>query len=230
MKIIFSLILSLLLAACAGGQTAPDWQYDTQTAIQRYTRHYLAGEVKLAGASFARARAAVAATGDVAAVGHIELVRCGLHAAALDFTPCSGYSELAGIQTTPADRAYARFIGGDWQGMEAKLLPAQYAALVGASSQSQAEINRVIGAIGDPVSRLIASGLMVKRGTFDAATLRGAVDTAAAQGWRRPLLTYLNLQATQGGDAATLAAIRARIRLVEQSMQTAAKPAPAATE
>lgn len=230
MKIIFSLILSLLLAACGGGQAAPDWQYDAQTAVQRYTRHYLAGEVKLADASFSRARAAVAATGDVAAVGHIELVRCGLHAAALDFTPCSGYTELAGIRTTPVDSTYARFISGDWQGMETKLLPLQYAGLVGAASQPQAAINRAIVAISDPVSRLIASGLMVKRGTFDATTLQNAVDTASTQGWRRPLLTYLGLQVKQGGDAAALAAIQARIRLVEQSMQPAAKPATVTAE
>lgn len=230
MKIIFSLILSLLLAACASGQTPPDWKSDAQTAIQRYTRHYLAGDVKLADASFARARAAVAATGDVAAVGRIELVRCGLHAAALDFTPCSGYHELAGIRTTPADRAYARFIGGDWQGMEVKLLPAQYISLAAASSRPQAEINRVIAAIGDPVSRLVASGLMVKRGVFDAATLQVAVDTAAAQGWRRPLLTYLNLQQKLGGDADTLAVIRARIRLIEQSMQPAAQSVSETTQ
>lgn len=229
MRIVFSLIFSLLLGAC-GGQTAPDWQFDVQTAAERYTRHYLAGDVKLAATSFAQARAAVAATGDVAAVGHIELVRCGLHAAALDFAPCNGYTELAAIRTTPADHAYARFISGDWHGLETSLLPPQYAGLVGAASQPQAVINRAIAAISDPVSRLIASGLMVRRGTFDAVTLQNAVDTASAQGWRRPLLTYLGLQAKQGGDAATLAAIQARIRLVEQSMQPSAKPATVTTE
>lgn len=230
MKIIFILILILLLSACGSGQTAPDWQFDAQTAAERYTRYYLAGDVKLAATSFAQARAAVAATGDVAAVGHIELVRCGLHSAALDFAPCTGYTELAAIRTTPADSAYARFISADWHGMETKLLPAQYVALVGAASQPQAVINRAIVAISDPVSRLIASGLMVKRGTFDATTLQNAVDTASAQGWRRPLLTYLGLQAKLGGDAATLAAIQARIRLVEQSMQPPAKPATVTAE
>ncbi len=229
MKIVFILILSMLLGACAG-QPAPDWQYEAKVAVERYMQHYLAGDVKLAQTSFAQARATVAATGDVAAVGHIELVRCGLHSAALDFAPCTGYTELAAIRTTPADSAYARFISADWHGMETKLLPAQYVALVGAASQPQAVINRAIVAISDPVSRLVASGLMVKRGTFDATTLQNAVDTASAQGWRRPLLTYLGLQAKLGGDAATLAAIQARIRLVEQSMQPLAKPATVTAE
>lgn len=230
MKFIVILMLASLLGACGGGQTAPDWQFDAQTAAERYTRHYLAGDVKLAATSFAQARAAVAATGDVAAVAHIELVRCGLHTAALDFSLCSGYAKLAAIRTTPADSAYARFISGDWQGIETGLLPAQYAALVGAASQPQAAINRTIAAIDDPVSRLIASGIMIKRGQFDAATLQAAVDTASMQGWRRPLLTYLGLQEKQGGDAATLAAIAARIRLVEQSMQPAAKRATVTPE
>ena len=229
MKIVFILILSMLLSACAG-QSAPDWQYEAKAAVERYTQHYLAGDVKLARTSFSQARAAVAATGDVAAVGHIELVRCGLHVAALDFAPCSGYAELAAIRTTPADSAYARFISGDWHGLDTRLLPAKYAALAQAASQPQANINRSIASMDDPVSRLVAGGIMVKRGQFDAATLQASVDTASKWGWRRPLLTYLGLQQKQAGDAAMLAAIAARIRLVEQSMQPAAKPAPVTAE
>ncbi|MHB1244999.1 MAG: hypothetical protein ACYCZH_01060 [Sulfuriferula sp.] len=224
MKIIFILILSGLLSACAG-QSAPDWQYDAQSAAERYTQHYLAGDVRLAETSFHQARNAVAATGEVAAVGHIELLRCGLHVAALDFTPCTGYIELAAINTTPPDHAYARFISGDWKGINAQLLPAQYVSLIASEGQSQVSINRSIAAIEDPVSRLVASGIMIRRAQFDTATLQGAIDTASKQGWRRPLLTYLGLQEKQGGDPATLAAIAARIRLVEQSMQPAAQPA-----
>jgi len=230
MKILFIPILSLLLGACAG-QSAPDWQYDAQTAATRYTQHYLAGDVKLAETSFVQARSAVAATGDIAAVGHIELLRCGLHVAVLDFAPCTGYTELAAIRTTPADNAYARFISGNWQGIDPKLVPAQYGTLMGTANQSQAHINQNIVAIADPVSRLVATGVMVRRGQFDAATLQAAVDVASKQGWRRPLLTYLGLQEKQGGDAATLAVIAARIRLVEQSMmKPAAKPAADTTK
>jgi hypothetical protein len=145
--------------------------------------------------------------------------------AALDFTPCTGYTALAAINTTSADMAYARFISGDWKGMDARLLPAQYASLMATTSQPQASINRNIAAIEDPVSRLVASGIMVRRGQFDTVTLQTAVDTASKQGWRRPLLTYLGVLQKQGGDPATLAAIAARIRLVEQSMQPVAKPA-----
>lgn len=224
MKIIFILILSGLLSACAS-HPAPDWQYDAQSAAERYTQHYLAGDVRLAETSFHQARSAVAATGEVAAVGHIELLRCGLHVAALDFTPCTGYTELAAINTTPADHAYARFISGDWKGIDAQLLPAQYVSLIATAGQPQVSINRSIAAIEDPVSRLVASGIMIRRAQFDTATLQGAIDTASKQGWRRPLLTYLGLQEKQGGDPATLAAIAARIRLVEQSMQPAAQPA-----
>ena len=224
MKILLILLLSLFLGACAG-QPAPDWQYDVQSAAERYTQHYLAGDVRLAETSFHQARNAVAATGQVAAVGHIELLRCGLQVAALDFTPCTSYTALAAINTTPADMAYARFISGDWEGMDARLLPAQYASLMATTSQPQASINRNIAAIEDPVSRLVASGIMVRRGQFDTVTLQTAVDTASKQGWRRPLLTYLGVLQKQGGDPATLAAIAARIHLVEQSMQPVAKPA-----
>ena len=50
------------------------------------------------------------------------------------------------------------------------------------------------------------------------ATIELASDTASAQGWRRPLLAWLKVQALraqQGGDAAALQALQRRIALVE---------------
>lgn len=221
MKHTLTLLFALLLAGCGGGPTVPDWQIEAQTAVERYTRHFLEGHVKLSESSFAKARAAVAATGDVAAVAHMELVRCGLRAAVLDFAPCIGYTELAALRTTPEDAAYHRFISGDWRAPDRERLPPHYAAYLSAAGQSQAEINRAIAAIADPVSRLIATGLTVRRGRFDAATLQAAVDTAARAGWRRPLLTYLALQENHTSDPAARAALRAQIRLVEESMRRA---------
>jgi hypothetical protein len=190
--------------------------------MQRYTRYYLEGQVQRADASFTQARKAVAATGNINAVGHLELVRCGLRTAALDFTPCSGYNQLAALTSDPADAAYARFISGDWQGLNRALLPPQYAAFAAAAPDS-AEAQRIAVAISDPVSQLIATGLSIRRGKVDDVTLQAAVDTASAQGWRRPLLTYLKLQQQRSTDPAVLAALRTRIQLVEESLQSTVK-------
>lgn len=223
MKLFFSLLTAFTLSACGGGTSVPDWQIDAQTATQRYTRYFLAGQVQRAEASFTQARKAVAATGNINAVSHIELVRCGLQTATLDFSPCTGYNQLAALASDPADAAYARFISGDWQGLNRALLPPQYAAFAAATAPNPVETQRLIRAINDPISRLIATGLSFRRGRMDDATLQAAIDTASAQGWRRPLLTYLKLQQQRTIDPATRAAIRARIELVEESLQAPAK-------
>jgi hypothetical protein len=222
MKFFFSMLTAFTLSACGGGTPVPDWQIDAQTAMQRYTRYYLEGQVQRADASFTQARKAVAATGNINAVGHLELVRCGLRTAALDFTPCSGYNQLAALTSDPADAAYARFISGDWQGLNRALLPPQYTAFAAAAPDS-AEAQRIAVAISDPVSQLIATGLSIRRGKVDDVTLQAAVDTASAQGWRRPLLTYLKLQQQRSTDPAVLAALRTRIQLVEESLQSTVK-------
>ena len=223
MKLFFSLLTTFALSACGGGTPLPDWQIDAQTAMQRYTRYYLEGQVQRADASFAQARKAVAATGNIDAIAHLELVRCGLHTAALDFTPCTGYKQLAPLASDPGDAAYARFISGDWQGLNRALLPPQYAAFAAAAAPSPVETQRLIGAISDPISRLIATGLNSRRGKINDATLQAAIDTASAQGWRRPLLTYLKLQQQRSTDPSLLAALRTRIQLVEASLQSPAK-------
>jgi len=50
---------------------------------------------------------------------------------------------------------------------------------------------RQIASIDDPLSLLIACGVWVKYLPVDESILQLAIDTAAKQGWRRPLWAYL---------------------------------------
>ena len=219
MKTLLSLILLSTLAACGGGPTVPDWKIDTQTAIARYTQYYLEGRSKLADASFAKSRAATASTGDIAAVGHLELVKCGVHIAALDLSACQPYTALAVTDTTQTDAAYYRFIQGDWQGLDSASLPPQYAALLKNPTASAEEVNQILLNISDPLSRLVASGVTIQRKQFNQKTLQIATDTAASQGWRRPLLAYLLLQQKNLTDPVQLQQIKSRIEIVESSLR-----------
>lgn len=219
MKTLLSLMLLSTLAACGGGPTVPDWKIDTQTAIVRYTQYYLEGRSKLADASFAKSRAATASTGDIAAVGHLELVKCGVHIAALDLSACQPYTALAVTDTTHTDAAYYRFIQGDWQGLDSASLPAQYVPLLKKPTASAEEVNQMLLSITDPLSRLVASGVMVQRKQFNQKTLQIATDTAASQGWRRPLLAYLLLQQKNLTDPVQLQQIKSRIEIVESSLR-----------
>jgi hypothetical protein len=67
------------------------------------------------------------------------------------------------------------------------------------------------------VSRLVAAGAQLRAGRLTPESITTAIDTASAQGWRRPLLAWLTLQerrAQAAGDTTAAAALRRRIDLV----------------
>ena len=66
------------------------------------------------------------------------------------------------------------------------------------------------------MSRLVATGVKLRQARVTPGEIAAAVDIASAQGWRRPLLAWLGVQAKlaeAAGDAGALRAIRRRIEL-----------------
>ncbi|MDA8108586.1 MAG: hypothetical protein M0015_08150 [Betaproteobacteria bacterium] len=198
-----------LLAACASGPVPPDWQANAHDALRSFEDAYLRGNARVAQLELARARNELASTGRADLVAQAELVRCALRVASLDFDDCPGFAPLAG-DATNAERAYAAYLAGRWQGLDAALLPAPQRAV---PSRGDA----ALGAIQDPLSRLVAAGALFRAGRLTPAGIGAAVETASANGWRRPLLAWLGVEqrrAEQAGDAAAAALIRRRIELI----------------
>ena len=84
-------------------------------------------------------------------------------------------------------------------------------------NQSRAPLHQTVQGIEDPQSRLIAAALLLRARLADPATLTLAADTASAQGWRRPLLAWLEAQAyraEQAGASDEAQRLRRRIELV----------------
>jgi hypothetical protein len=74
-------------------------------------------------------------------------------------------------------------------------------------------------AVADPLARLVAAGVLLQTGRADPGVIRLAIDTASAQGWRRPLLAWLGVQALRAdaaGDSADAQRIRRRMALVSE--------------
>lgn len=208
----------LLLAACASGPMPPEWQLQSHVSLERFRQQYLEGNSRLAERSFADAKAAVAATGRPELAARAELVRCALAMAALDIDACAGFDAMQ-IEATADDQAYRAFLSGQWQAREVARLPSQYRAV--ASARDEAARNKAMQQIEDPVSRLVAAGALFRVAQLSPEGLTTAIDTASAQGYRRPLLAYLNVQAKRAeaaGDAAALQSIQKRIDLVYQSL------------
>ena len=203
----------VLLAACSSGPPVPDWQMNAQSSIERATAAYMAGNAAIEQAEYKRAREALASTGKVDLMIRAELIRCAARVASLVFEDCSGYEKLA-QDAGPADRAYAAYLAGRAGAADAALLPEQHRPVATASGEAAAG---AVHAIADPLSKLVASGVLLRAGKASPQVLADAVDAASAQGWRRPLLAWLGVQAmraTEAGDAAEAQRIKRRIDLV----------------
>ncbi len=216
-----AIALVALLAACASGPPVPAWQADAKGAMDRAAQAYLNGETKAHETELARARAAVAATGRMELAARVELMDCALRAAALDFGPCARFETLR-ADAAAAERAYADYLAGRALTREAiALLPAAQQAAASVHASGAAPPAAVQG-IDDPLSRLIALAVLFQAGQASPALIEQATDTASAQGWRRPLLAWLKVQALRAekaGDAAALQALQRRISLVESSLR-----------
>jgi len=199
----------LLLAACAGGPPAPDWQSNAHGALANFEAAYLRGDDRTAKIEFARARAEVSRTGRPELVARVELARCALRVASLDFGPCPGYRALE-QDASAAERAYAVYLSGRWDGLDPGLLAPPHRSAVAGGSAALAEIN-------DPLARLVAAGALLRAGHIAPDGIGAAVQAASANGWRRPLLAWLQVEARRAeaaGDRDATARIRRRIDTV----------------
>jgi hypothetical protein len=199
-----------LLAGCAGKPRAPEWQMDAHDSLERYAKASLTGDTRVEAAEFTRALRALESTGQPGQVAKAELTRCAVRLASLVMEPCDGFERLR-RDATPEDRAYADYLAGRIAPANAPLLPAQHRAIAMGREDAAA-----LNAIEDPLSRLVASGVLFRMGRASPAALDAASATASAQGWRRPLLAWLGVQAAraeQAGAAEEAQRLRRRMDL-----------------
>jgi hypothetical protein len=204
-------MMAVMLAACGSKPRAPDWQMNAHDSLDRYVSAYLTGNARVEASEFERARGELASTGQPALVARAELTRCAVRVASLVFDACDGFERLR-ADAPPAERAYADYLAGRLAPADAALLPPQHRAVAAAGSDAAA-----VQAIDDPVARAVAAGVLFRTNRASPQVIAVAVDTASAQGWRRPLLAWLGVQARraeQAGDAAEVQRLRRRIALV----------------
>lgn len=202
-----------VLNGCAG-KVQPDWQMNAQSSITRFQQAYLTGNVQVDAVEFKRAREEVAATGKIDLIARTELIRCATRVASLVFDDCTGFEPLRQDAGAP-ERAYARYLAGSATLQDAALLPEQHRPVASANSDAQA-VSAALD-IKDPLAALVASSVLLRTGRANPALLDFAVDTASGQGWRRPLLAWLGVQALraeQAGAAIEAQRLRRRIALV----------------
>jgi hypothetical protein len=197
------------LAACSSGPKQPDWQLEAKGSTDRAVAAYLEGNTRVEAVEFTRARNEISSTGNIALMAKVELLRCATRVASLVFEPCTGFEKLR-QDAAPAERTYADYLMGRLQPQDAALLPAT---------------QRSPGADAEPLSKLVAAGAQFRAGNASPALIQQAVDTASAQGWRRPLLAWLGVQASlaeKAGDVQEAARLKRRIELTANEVKPAA--------
>lgn len=202
-----TILLSAALSACSSTPPAPDWKMDAHSAIERFKSAYLSGNTALAQTEFRHAREQLASSGKIELVIDAELLRCAAQMASLVFDACTGYQQLS-LDASPSQRAYARYLDGQAYSAELALLP---------TAQRDAANGADAGSAAHPLSALVAAGVLMRTGRATPALLEQAVATASGQGWRRPLLAWLGVQALrarQAGDTSAAERIERRIDLV----------------
>lgn len=202
----------VLLSACGSTPQPADWQLEAKGSMDRSVAAYLEGNNRVEMAELQRARSQLARTGRADLLATAELLHCATRVASLVFEPCAGFEALR-PDALQAQRAYADYLQGrvSPQGI-ALLPPLQRAAATGDASG-------VMGAT-EPLSQLVAAGVMLQAGTITPAVIAQAIETASAQGWRRPLLAWLGVQvqrAEQANNPEEAARLRRRIALVQGS-------------
>ena len=207
-----ALAAAWLLGACSSGPKPPDWQVEAKGSMERSVAAYMEGNSRVEMAELARARSQLSRTGRADLLATAELLHCATRVASLVFAPCVAFEPLRG-DATPAQRAYADYLRGQVQAETIALLPqAQRAAAAG-------DANALKG-VADPLSQLVAAGVLLQTGKASPPVITQAIDTASSHGWRRPLLAWLGVQAQrveQGGDAEEAARLRRRITIAQGS-------------
>ncbi len=212
-----ALPMAALLVGCASGPPPPDWQQAARGALDLAVAADLRGDSRIAALEFDRARAEIARTGRPDLLARAELLRCAAQVASLQLGACAGFERLR-ADAAPAELAYADHLAGRLAAAQAPLLPpAQQAVVALGPAPADAAAAATLQALADPLSRLVGAAVLLQAGQAGPVVVQAAVDTASAQGWRRPLLAWLGLQqqrALQAGDAEAAARLARRIALV----------------
>jgi hypothetical protein len=206
-----------MLTSCANNPPPPDWQLAAHNGLRFFSNAYLVGNSRVAAAEYAAARSGFASTGRADLMARAALVHCATRVASLEFDNCAEFAPFSQDAAAP-ERAYAAYLGGQWQGLRVEALPAHHRSIVSATTDAQR--SAALQDIKDPLARLVAAGVLLQQTRLAPGQIEVAVDTASAQGWRRPLLAWLGVQLKQAqaaGQTSQAASIQRRIDLVLQA-------------
>ncbi|GAB6268215.1 hypothetical protein DS62_06040 [Smithella sp. SC_K08D17] len=186
------LILLVFICACGSTQQLPDLKDTAFRNFESYKTNFLNGREGVSEPHFNKAKQALSDGNDLYLLAKIYLTKYALHTAVLEDFDNSEFVRINQLQPSESNFAYYNFLNGNFAAAEDNLLPSNYRGFIKAARDK--DLAKAVGeikSISDPLSRLIASGILVKYMSYDEKILQSAINTSAGNGWRRPLWAYL---------------------------------------
>lgn len=205
----------LLAGGCATEPPPPLWRAEARSWLDTAVDSYLRGDTRPADAARAHAQTQIARSGRLDLAARAELAWCAARVASAEFEPCAGFEPLRS-DAGAALQVYAAYLAGKAPPDAARQLPDAHQAIVAGNLAGDPAV-AALRAIADPLSRLVALGVLFQGGRANLDAIAVGVDTASERGWRRPLLAWLNVQATaleRTGRTADARTLRRRIDFV----------------
>jgi hypothetical protein len=192
MKNIFIIVLLFLFCACSS-HPVPQWKDTASRQLESYKINFLADKEDASEPHFIKAKTAISSNNDLNLLAVLYLTKYELHTAALENFDDSDFIRIDRLQANTANRAYFDLLKGNFTAVNAGALPSNIGKLLPLMiNKDFIAARHGLASISDPLSRLIACGIWIKYLPYDESIPQLAIDTAAANGWRRPLWAYLN--------------------------------------
>jgi len=191
-KIACAIALSLLLLGCGSSKPVPDWTNASFNDLDNYKKNYLSGKSGIAEEYFNRAVDEIKGSGNLDILAKAYLTKYAVHVAVLEPFCGNEYLMIEEVEPVGENRNFYDFLGGTFERVDERLLPKQYADFFRTfRDRNDDDFVKGISDMDNPLSRLIAVGLLVKKNTYDEKILKLAIDTASQNGWKKALLAYM---------------------------------------
>ncbi len=191
-KIICLMVFSFLLVGCGSSKPVPDWTDASFNQLDNYKKSYLSGKERIAEAYFNKAVDEIKSSGDLEILARAYLTKYAVHVAVLEAFDDREYMRIDAVEPILQNKNFYSFLKGAFDNIDEKLLPQQYAGFLRAfQSGKKDDVAHEISKMDNPLSKLIALGLLVQKNKNDETDLKLAIDIASHNGWKKALLAYL---------------------------------------
>lgn len=181
--------LTVLVVAGCSSQPAPLWQQDGNTSMLNFINAYMEGNDKFSENYYIKLTESLNLTADPDIMIKAPLTKCAMRIALFGDMSCPEAEPYVEVIKKKDNIKYFNFVSG-----KASDLPSRYKDFIKSPAACSPEVvNMKIKKLDEPLSKIIASSLAFRNNCYDEKTLLNAADAASAEGWKKTVVTYLNV-------------------------------------